>query len=84
MTTNIQVRAVDDGLARAAKARADATHRSLSAYIRDLIERDLAEADSRTTMQRLLQEIADDARPRASRAATAEALAEVRRGMSTA
>jgi hypothetical protein len=78
MTTSIQVRGVVERLAAAAKARADATHRSLSAYIRDLIERDLAESDSRLAMRRLLPEIADDPRPRVSRETTAAALAQVR------
>lgn len=84
MTTNIQVRGVDESLAAAAKARAHATHRSLSSYVRDLIERDLAESDARLAMRRLLREIADDRGPRVSRDATAAALADVRREMGTA
>lgn len=34
MATNIQVRSVEEGLAAAAKARAAATHQSLSAYVK--------------------------------------------------
>ncbi|MGH8827806.1 MAG: FitA-like ribbon-helix-helix domain-containing protein [Jiangellaceae bacterium] len=83
MTTNIQVRGVDEKLALAARARADATHRSLSAYVRELIERDLAGSDSRLAMRRLLREIADDPRPRVARDATPAALADVRREMGT-
>lgn len=84
MVTNIQVRAVDEGLARAAKAKAEATHRSLSAYIRDLIERDLAESEERRAMRELLAEIAADPTPPVPREVTAEALAQVRREMGTA
>lgn len=84
MTTNIQVRAVDERLARAAKERASATHRSLSSYIRDLIERDLAESDSREGMRRLLAEIADGPRPRVTREASAAALAQARREIGAA
>lgn len=79
MATNIQVRAVDEALADAAKRRAKQAHLSLSGYVRGLIERDIAEANSRGTMRGILDEIAYAARPRASRMATAAALAEVRR-----
>lgn len=78
MATNIQVRAVDDDLARAAKARAEATHRTLSAYIRDLIERDLAAHDAQSEMSRLLHEIRADGPRHVSRDDTAAALAQVR------
>lgn len=80
--TNIQVRAVDERLAQAAKERAKYTHRSLSAYIRDLIERDLADDASRRGMRDLLSEIATDPeRPQVPRVDTASALADVRHEM---
>lgn len=60
VTTNIQVRSVDDALARAARERAAASHRSLSGYIKDLIERDLAESRARDALQAVLDEIEAD------------------------
>lgn len=60
MATNIHVRAVDDDLADAARRRADETHRSLSAYVRDLIADDLERAQPNHAMRALLSEIATD------------------------
>lgn len=85
MATNIHVRAVDDRLAEAAKARAAATHRSLSSYVRDLIEQDIARHESRRAMAALLDEIAADAqRPQVSRSETAAALAAAKREIGAA
>ncbi len=82
MATTIQVRSVDEGLARAAKQRAIATHRSLSTYIKDLICADLERAGSADRMAALLAEIHEDS-PKVSRAETASALRDVRREMGT-
>ena len=82
MATTIQVRSVDEGLARAAKERASATHRSLSTYIKDLISADLEAASSAERMSALLAEIRQD-NPRVSREDTATALHDVRREMGT-
>ena len=82
MATTIQVRSVDEGLARAAKERASATHRSLSTYIKDLISADLEAAGSAERMSALLTEIRRD-NPRVSREETAAALRDVRREMGT-
>lgn len=80
MATDIQVRGVDEELAAAAKAQAMATNRSFSAYVRDLIRVDLAEARRRN--QRVLEELAADPdRPRLSRDSTAAALTEARRDL---
>lgn len=76
MVTNIQVRAVEDELAAAAKRRADETHRSLSAYVRDLIAADVEQASADRAMQALLDEIAE--RPPWPRVDPAEVLAAVR------
>ncbi|MDF8264371.1 FitA-like ribbon-helix-helix domain-containing protein [Luteipulveratus flavus] len=85
MATNIQVRSVDDDLAEAAKRRAAETHRSLSAYVRDLIERDVAQHGARARMQGVLDEIrADVVRPQATRAQVLEALEQARREMYSA
>lgn len=79
MTTEIQVRAVDEELAAAAKARAKATHRSVSAYIRDLIREDLARAAAQRQNRAVLDELATDHdRPRLTREQVDAALAEAR------
>ncbi len=80
---DIQIRSVDEGLARQAKARAAQTHRSLSDYLKSLIEADLEAAGRADDMRRVLAEIADDREQLASRAETAAALAQVRREMGT-
>lgn len=80
MVRDIHVRVVDDRLAEAAKVRAKATHRSLSAYVRDLIERDLAQDKACRAMGDLLAEIAGDReRPHVPRTDTAATLADVHR-----
>ena len=77
--TNIQVRAVDEQLAAAAKQRAERKGKSLSAYVRELIEHDLAADDRRRRMALLLAEIERDPdRPTIPRDQTAAALAAVR------
>lgn len=84
MMADLQIRSVDEGLARQAKARAAQTHRSLSDYLKSLIEADLAAAGRADDMRRVLAEIADDKEQQlASRAETAAALAQVRREMGT-
>lgn len=80
---DIQIRSVDEGLARQAKARAAQTHRSLSDYLKSLIEADLEAAGRADDMRRVLAEIEDDREQLASRAETSAALAEVRREMGT-
>lgn len=82
MATTIQVRSVDERMARAAKERASATHRSLSTYIKDLISADLERASSAERMAALLGEIHRDG-PIVDRGETAAALREVRREMGT-
>lgn len=80
---DIQIRSVDEGLARQAKARAAQTHHSLSDYLKSLIEADLAAAGRAHDMRRLLAEIEDDKEQPISRAETSAALAQVRREMGT-
>lgn len=80
---DIQICSVDEGLARQAKARAAQTHRSLSDYLKSLIEADLAAAGRTDDMRRLLAEIEDDQEQPVSRAETSAALAQVRREMGT-
>lgn len=84
MTTTVHVSSVDERLVEAVKARAAATHRTLSAYIVDLIEHDLTADQARLRMRRLLSEIQADPRPLLDRRATSAALHEVRRDMGTA
>lgn len=85
MATNIHVRAVEDWLAEAAKARAAASNRSLSAYVRDLIVHDVDRYAARQAMNALLYEIAADTeRPRVHRGSTAAALAEAKRDIGAA
>jgi hypothetical protein len=82
MATDIQVRAVDDALAEAAKARARSTDRSLSAYVRDLIRDDLTRAEAHRRNREVLAEIAADPnRPRLSREQVDAALADARRDL---
>lgn len=85
MATDIQVRAVDDELAAAAKARARATDRSLSAYIRDLIREDVARAAAQRQNRAVLDELATDPdRPRLTREQVDAAVAEARRDINAA
>lgn len=85
MTTNIQVRAVDDELAAAAKRRAAETQQSLSSYVRELIARDVEQHGSRAALRAVLDEIRDDQeRPPVTRAQVLEALEQARREMHTA
>ncbi len=80
MATNIQVRAVDDDLAEAAKRRAAETRQSLSSYVRELIERDVAQHDSRAALRAVLDEIRDDTTiPRVSDDDVSVALEQARR-----
>lgn len=81
---DIQIRSVDERLAREAKARAAATHRTLSDYVKSLIEQDLRAASSVAQMELLLREIDSDPAAPADRNRTAAALADVRREMGTA
>jgi hypothetical protein len=82
VATDIQVRGVSEELAAAAKAEAQATNRSLSAYVRDLIRVDLALSEARRRNQQVLAELAADPdRPRLSRDSVATALAEARRDL---
>jgi plasmid stability protein len=82
MTTNIQVRAVDDDLAAKAKQRATQTHRSVSAYVRDLIAEDVARSESQNAMASLLEEISNDPdRPRVSHDDVLWAIGQARREM---
>ncbi|MDQ3359514.1 MAG: hypothetical protein M3520_11965 [Actinomycetota bacterium] len=81
---DIQIRSVDEQLARDAKARAAETHRTLSDYVKALIEQDLRAARSRERMQRLLQEIDAGPHARVDRRQTAAALSDIRREMGTA
>lgn len=75
---DIQIRSVDKEMAQAAKERAAATHRTLSDYVKDLIESDLEAQRTRTRMQALLAEIeAADHKP-VDLADTAAALATAR------
>lgn len=71
---DIQVRAVDERWIAAVKERAEDEGKSLPAYLRELIERDVAVDESRHRMAVLLAEIEGDPdRPAVSRAETAEA-----------
>lgn len=80
MSTNIQIRSVDEDLAAAAKERARATNRTLSDYVKDLIARDVDAHDDATHWQQLLSEIAADPdRPAVDRRETTAALRQVRR-----
>ena len=65
MATTIQVRSVDERMARAAKERASATHRSLSTYIKDLISADLERASSaeRQRVNEILAAVEAGSRP---------------------
>lgn len=81
---DIQIRSVDEHLAREAKARAAQTHRTLSDYIKNLIQRDLEAAAQTQQMRALLAEIQADQQSLVPRSSTASALAEVRREMGTA
>lgn len=73
---------MDDDLAAAAKRRADETHRSLSAYVRDLIAADVEQASDHRRMRALLDEIAaDPVRPRATHEQVMEALRQARADM---
>jgi plasmid stability protein len=82
MTTNIQVRAVADDLAAKAKQRASQTHRSVSAYIRDLIAEDVARSETLSQNRAVLDEIANDPdRPRVSHDDVLWAIAQARREM---
>lgn len=79
MSTNIQVRSVEEGLAAAAKERAWATNRTLSDYVKDLIVRDVEAHDDAAHWQHLLSEIAADPdRPAVDRRETTSALRQVR------
>lgn len=80
---DIQVRSVDEQMARRAKARAAETRRSLSDYVKDLIPRDLETTQRGEQMRCLLQEIGEDQQAPVDRAQTSSALADVRREMGT-
>lgn len=80
---DLQIRSVDEALARDAKARAAQTHRTLSDYVKNLIQRDLQTATQIQEMRALIAEIQEDKQTLVSRASTASALAEVRREMGT-
>lgn len=84
MATTIQIRSVDEALARAAKEEAARRGMTLSDYLKDLIAADLDEEARLAGQRRVLDEIASqepvaDLTP----AATLKALRDVRREMGT-
>ena len=80
---DLQIRSVDEALARDAKARAAQTHVTLSDYVKNLIRKDLESAARIQEMRALIDEIQEDEQILVSRSSTASALAEVRREMGT-
>lgn len=82
MSTNIQIRSVDDGLAAAAKAEAARRRLSLSDYLKELISRDLAVQNGVERRARLYAEIAaNPPLPEVTADDTAAALAQARAEM---
>lgn len=81
MSTNLQIRSVDDEFAAAAKAEAALRRMSLSDYLKDLIRQDLTRSSAEKSRRQLYDEVARTAPTGVSRAATAAALADVRREM---
>lgn len=82
MSTNIQIRSVDDGLAAAAKAEAARRRLSLSDYLKELISRDLSVQDGVERRARLYAEIAaNPPLPEVTADDTAAALAQARAEM---
>lgn len=81
MTTNIQIRSVDDDLAAAAKAEAARRRLSLSDYLKDLIVKDLEAGAALDRRQALYAEIARTAPTHVTRDETARALEQARRDL---
>lgn len=81
MSTNLQIRSVDDELAAAVKAEAARRRMSLSDYLKELIAKDLAGHSAARRRERLYAQIAQTAPGHLSHEDTAEALAAVRRDM---
>ena len=80
---DLQIRSVDEALAREAKARAARSHLTLSDYVKNLIQQDLQSAAAIQEMRALLAEIQEDEQTLVPKSATASALADVRREMGT-
>lgn len=81
MSTNLQIRSVDNEFATAAKAEAARRRMSLSDYLKELIRQDLARSSAEQRRCDLYDEIARTAPTGVDRAATAAALAQARREM---
>lgn len=81
MSTNLQIRSVDDGLAAAAKAEAARRRMSLSDYLKELIASDLAQQSSARRRRMLYAEIARTAPQGVQREDTSAALAQARQEM---
>ncbi len=81
MSTNLQIRSVDDEFAAAAKAEAALRRMSLSDYLKELIRQDLTRSSAEKRRRELYDEVVRTAPTGVSREATAAALAEARREM---
>ncbi len=81
MSTNLQIRSVDDEFAAAAKAEAARRRMSLSDYLKELIHQDLTRSSAEKRRRELYDEVARTAPTGVSREETAAALAEARREM---
>lgn len=79
MSTNIQIRSVDDDLAAAAKAEAARRRMSLSDYLKELIAQDLAARSATSHRAALYAEVARAAPPDVRHEDTAAALQQARR-----
>lgn len=82
VTTNLQIRSVDDAMAAAAKAEAARRRMSLSDYLKELISQDLGARSAERRRADLYADIARAAPRHVRQEDTAAALEQARRELS--